>query len=71
MQNKKDIFVSYIVKNKAELVAAGIYDNLAELKALCDESQIDAYALALSRIYQLPVKEKYLYLFHLDQFISV
>ena len=35
------------------------------------KSQIDAYALALSRIYQLPVKAKYLYLFHLDQFISV
>ena len=33
--------------------------------------QTDAYALALSRIYQLPVKEKYLYLFHLDQFVSV
>ena len=35
------------------------------------KSQIDAYALALSRIYQLPVKEKYLYLFHLGKFISV
>ena len=35
------------------------------------KSQIDAYALALSRIYQLPVKEKYLYLFHMGQFISV
>ena len=35
------------------------------------QSQIDAYALALSRIYQLPVKEKYLYLFHLGKFISV
>ena len=35
------------------------------------QSQIDVYALALSRIYQLPVKEKYLYLFHLGKFISV
>ena len=33
--------------------------------------QTDAYALALSRIYGLPVKEKYLYLFHLDKFMSV
>ena len=33
--------------------------------------QIDAYATALSRIYQTTVKEKYLYLFHLDRFVSV
>lgn len=33
--------------------------------------QTDAYALALSRIYQLPVKEKYLYLFHLDRFLAI
>ena len=34
-------------------------------------AQINAYAKALSRIYQMPVKEKYLYLFHLGQFVAV
>ena len=34
-------------------------------------SQIGAYAEALSRIYQMPVKDKYLYLFHLDRFVQV
>ena len=33
--------------------------------------QIDAYATALSRIYETKVKEKYLYLFHLDRFVPV
>ena len=31
--------------------------------------QVDAYANALSRIYQTGIKEKYLYLFQLDQFV--
>ena len=34
-------------------------------------SQISVYAEALSRIYRMPVKEKYLYLFHLDRFVPV
>ena len=34
-------------------------------------SQIGAYAEALSRIYRMPVKDKYLYLFHLDRFVQV
>ena len=34
-------------------------------------SQIRVYAEALSRIYQMPVKEKYLYLFHLDRFVGI
>ena len=34
-------------------------------------TQIRVYAEALSRIYQMPVKEKYLYLFHLDRFVPV
>ena len=33
--------------------------------------QIDAYAQALSRIYQTGIKEKCLYLFHLNQFVVV
>ena len=35
------------------------------------QPQIRAYAQALSRIYQMPVKESYLYLFHLGQFVTV
>ena len=34
-------------------------------------SQIQTYAEALERIYELPVKERYLYLFHLEQFVSL
>ena len=33
--------------------------------------QVDAYANALSRIYQTGIKEKYLYLFQLDQFVKL
>ena len=34
-------------------------------------TQIDAYAQALSRIYQTQIKEKYLYLFHLGEFVQL
>ena len=34
-------------------------------------SQIQTYAEALERIYELPVKERYLYVFHLEQFVSL
>ena len=34
-------------------------------------SQIGIYADALSRIYQTAIKDKFLYLFHLDRFVSV
>lgn len=33
--------------------------------------QILTYAEALSRIYEMPIKEKFLYLFHLDKFVSI
>ncbi|MGM9603493.1 MAG: helicase-exonuclease AddAB subunit AddA [Faecousia sp.] len=33
--------------------------------------QLDTYAEALSRIYEMPIKEKYLYFFHLNQFVPV
>jgi ATP-dependent helicase/nuclease subunit A len=33
--------------------------------------QVETYARALARIYELPIKEKYLYFFHLDQFIRL
>ena len=33
--------------------------------------QIEVYASALSRIYQRPVKQKLLYLFHLDRFVEL
>ena len=34
-------------------------------------NQVEAYAQALSRIYEMPVKEKLLYLFRLNEFIPV
>lgn len=33
--------------------------------------QVQTYANALQRIYELPVKARYLYLFHLDRFVEV
>ena len=33
--------------------------------------QVDAYAQALQRIYQMPVKRKYLYFFHLEQLVCI
>ncbi len=33
--------------------------------------QLDTYAEALSRIYEMPVKEKYLYFFHLNRLVNV
>ena len=34
-------------------------------------SQVGAYAQAVSRIYGMPVKEKYLYFFRMNRFIAV
>jgi len=33
--------------------------------------QVQTYADALQRIYEQPIKARYLYLFHLDRFINV
>ncbi len=33
--------------------------------------QVETYAQALHRIYELPVKARYLYLFHLDRFVAL
>ena len=33
--------------------------------------QVETYADALERIYEQPVKARYLYLFHLDRFVSI
>ena len=33
--------------------------------------QVETYADALSRIYGMPIKEKLLYFFHLDQFVKL
>ena len=33
--------------------------------------QVDTYGEALERIYQMPVKEKYLYFFHLNRLVPV
>lgn len=33
--------------------------------------QVDTYAEALSRIYEMPIKERYLYLFALERFVQI
>lgn len=35
------------------------------------QTQLDTYAEALSRIYEMPVKEKYLYFFHLNRLVKL
>ena len=35
------------------------------------QAQVDTYGEALSRIYRLPVKEKLLYLFHMNRFVTI
>ena len=45
-------------------------ENLSQI-ALRYCHQIQAYAEALERIYEQPVKARYLYLFHLDRFIAI
>lgn len=35
------------------------------------QAQVEAYADALSRIYECRIKEKYLYFFHLDRFVAL
>lgn len=39
--------------------------------AECYRTQIETYAEALSRIYEMPIKKKYLYFFHLNQFAEI
>ncbi len=48
-----------------------VSDTTVEAAAGAYRPQVDAYADALSRIYELPVKEKWLYFFHIDRFISL
>ena len=35
------------------------------------QAQVDTYGEALSRIYRLPVKEKLLYFFHMNRFVTI
>ena len=35
------------------------------------QPQLDAYAEALARIYEMPVKEKYLYFFHMNRLVEI
>ncbi len=35
------------------------------------QTQVDTYAEALARIYEMPVKEKYLYFFHLNRLVKL
>jgi len=40
-------------------------------KTACYRPQVEAYADAMGRIYQLPVKESWLYFFRLNRFVKV
>ena len=35
------------------------------------QPQLDTYAEALARIYEMPVKEKYLYFFHMNRLVEI
>ena len=56
-----------IVDFKTDYVMEDSVDSLTEKYS----HQVRAYADALARIYQLPVKSKYLYLFHIDRFVEI
>lgn len=56
-----------IIDFKTDYVSEDTVDVLTEKYS----AQVHAYADALSRIYQLPVKSKWLYLFHIDRFVEI
>jgi len=56
-----------VVDFKTDRVTEDTVDLVADRYRL----QVDTYAKALERIYGLPVKETYLYLFHVEKFIKV
>jgi ATP-dependent helicase/nuclease subunit A len=48
-----------------------VSEETLDLKVQRYKSQVDAYAGALARIYEKPVKEKYLYFFHMNRAVKV
>ena len=56
-----------VVDFKTDYVTEETLEQLAERY----RPQVETYAHALSRIYRMPIKASYLYVFHLDQFVSV
>jgi ATP-dependent helicase/nuclease subunit A len=48
-----------------------VTDENLDLRVSHYRPQVEAYAQALSRIYELPVKEKYLYFFQLNRFVKL
>ena len=56
-----------VIDFKTDYVTADTISNRARHYA----PQVEAYAQALERIYQKPVKEAVLYFFHLDRFVNV
>lgn len=56
-----------IVDFKTDYATEDILDEIASRYRV----QVQTYADAMQRIYETPIKEKYLYLFHLDRFIAM
>ena len=56
-----------VVDFKTDYVTEETLEQLAERY----RPQVETYAHALSRIYGMPIKASYLYVFHLDRFVSV
>jgi ATP-dependent helicase/nuclease subunit A len=48
-----------------------VTDENLDLRVSHYRPQVEAYAQALSRIYEMPVKEKYLYFFQLNRFVEL
>ena len=48
-----------------------VTDDTLDQSAAQYRPQLDTYAEALSRIYELPVKEKYLYFFHINKLLKI
>ena len=48
-----------------------VTEETLQAKVLGYQPQVEAYAGALQRIYQKPVKQRYLYFFHLNRFVPV
>jgi ATP-dependent helicase/nuclease subunit A len=48
-----------------------VTDENLDLRVSHYRPQVEAYAQALSRIYEMPVKEKYLYFFQLNRFVKL
>ena len=48
-----------------------VTDKNLEERVSCYRPQLEAYSDALGRIYEMPVKQRYLYFFHLNRFVVI